>query len=40
MIAMDGFIKIEVGKIFPGPVPEQEGVQIELWYDKPTICKR
>ena len=36
MIAMDGFIKIEVDKIFPGPVPDQEGVQIELWQDKLT----
>lgn len=37
MIAMDGFIKIEVDKIFPGPVPDQEGVQIELWQDKLTV---
>ncbi len=34
MIAMDDFTKIEVDKIFPGPVPDQEGVQIELWHDK------
>jgi hypothetical protein len=37
MIAMDDFIKIEVDKIFPGPVPDQEGVQIELWHDKLTV---
>jgi len=37
MIAMDDFTKIEVDKIFPGPVPDQEGVQIELWYDKLTV---
>lgn len=37
MIAMDDFIKIEVNKIFPGPVPDQEGVQIELWHDKLTV---
>ncbi len=36
MIAMDDFVKIEVNKIFPDPVPDQEGVQIELWYDKLT----
>ena len=34
---MDDFIKIEVDKIFPGPVPDHEGVQIELWYDKLTV---
>ena len=34
MIAMDDFTKIEVDKIFPGSVPDQEGVQIELWHDK------
>jgi len=37
MIAMDDFTKIEVDKIFPGPVPDQEGVQIELWHDKLTV---
>ncbi len=37
MIAMDDFIRIEVDKIFPGPVPHQEGVQIELWHDKLTV---
>ena len=37
MIAMDDFIKIEVDKIFPGPVPDQEGVQIELWHDKLSV---
>ena len=31
---MDDFRKIEVNKIFPDPVPEQEGVQLDLWYDK------
>jgi hypothetical protein len=30
MIAMEDFVKIEVDKIFPDPVPDQEGVQIEL----------
>ncbi len=34
---MDDFIKIEVDKIFPGPVPDHEGVQIELWNDKLTV---
>ncbi len=33
---MDDFTKIEVNKIFPDPVLNQEGVQIELWYDKLT----
>ncbi len=37
MIAMDDFIKIEVDKIFSGPVPDQEGVQIELWHDKLSV---
>jgi hypothetical protein len=37
MIAMDDFTKIEVDKIFPGPVPDQAGVQIELWHDKLTV---
>jgi hypothetical protein len=30
---MGDFTKIEVGKIFPGPVPAIEGVQMELWHD-------
>ena len=34
---MDDFRKIEVNKIFPDPVPEQEGVQLDLWYDKLTV---
>jgi len=37
MIAMDDFTKIEVDKKFPRPVPDQEGVQIELWHDKLTV---
>jgi hypothetical protein len=37
MIAMDDLIKIEVDKIFPGPVPDHEGVQIELWHDQLTV---
>ena len=37
MIVMDDFVKIEVDKIFPGPVPDQEGVLIELKHDKLTV---
>ncbi len=37
MIAMDDFVKIEVDKIFPGPVPDQAGVQIKLWHHKLTV---
>ena len=34
---MGDFTKIEVGKIFPGPVPAIEGVQMELWHDMLTM---
>jgi len=34
---MDDFVKIEVDKIFPGPVPDQAGVQIKLWHHKLTV---
>ncbi len=30
---MGDLIKFEVGKIFPGPVPAQEGAQMELRHD-------
>ena len=39
MIAMDDIIKIEGGKVFPGPVPDQEGVQIKLWHHKLFVLK-
>jgi len=39
MIAMDDLIKIEVDKIFPGSVPDQEGVQIKLWHHKLFVLK-
>jgi hypothetical protein len=39
MIAMDDFKKIEVDKIFPGPMPDQEGVQIKLWHHKLFVLK-
>ncbi len=34
---MGDFTKIEVGKIFPGPVPAIEGAQMELWHDMLTM---
>ncbi len=37
MIAMDNFIKIEVDKIFLGPVSAIEGAQIVLWQDMLTM---
>jgi hypothetical protein len=37
MIAMDDFIKIEVDRIFPGPVPAIEDAQIVLWQDMLTM---
>jgi hypothetical protein len=37
MIAMDDFVKIEVDKIFPGPMPDQAGVQIKSWHHKITV---
>ncbi len=40
MIALDDVTKIEVDKIFPGPVPDQEGMQIELWHDKLTVLNQ
>jgi hypothetical protein len=34
---MGDFTKIEVSKIFPGPVPAIEGAQMELWHDMLTM---
>ncbi len=34
---MGDLIKFEVGKIFPGPVPAQEGAQMELRHDTLTV---
>ncbi len=34
---MGDLIKFEVGKIFPGPVPAQEDVQMELRHDTLTV---
>ena len=34
---MGDLIKFEVGKIFPGPVPAQEGAQMELRHDALTV---
>ncbi len=34
---MGDLIKFEVGKIFPGPVPAQEGAQMELHHDTLTV---
>ena len=33
----DSFTCFEIGKQFPGPVPQQEGIQFELWEDQPAF---